>query len=56
MKKLSVNFSIKYQDILDCNITLKIHFFHSHIDFFLLNFDDVRDEHEERVHQDVATI
>ena len=35
---------------------LKIHFLHSHLDFFPKNCGLVRDEHGERLHQDIATM
>jgi ribosomal protein S18 acetylase RimI-like enzyme len=44
-----------YQN-LGCNISLKIHFLHSHLDFFPDNLGHVSDEHSERFHQDIATM
>ena len=41
---------------LKINISLKIHFIHSHLDFFLGKLESVSDEHGERFHQDIATI
>lgn len=38
------------------NMSLKIHFLDSHIDFFPSNLGDFSDEHGERFHQDLATI
>lgn len=38
---------------LNCNMSLKIHFLHSHLDFFPSNLGDVSDEHGERFHQDI---
>ncbi|UYV69584.1 hypothetical protein LAZ67_6004025 [Cordylochernes scorpioides] len=37
---------------LGCNMSLKIHFLHSHLDFFPDNLGAVSDEHGERFHQD----
>ena len=37
-------------------MSLKIHFFHSHLDFFPSNLGDVSDEHGERFHQDINPI
>jgi len=34
-------------------MSLKIHFLHSHLDFFLENLDAVSDEQGERFHQDI---
>ena len=41
---------------LGCNMSLKIHMLHSHLDFFLDNCDMVSDEHSERFHQKIATM
>lgn len=38
------------------NMSLKIHFLDSHIDFFPSNLGDFSDEHGERFHQDLTTI
>lgn len=38
------------------NMSLKIHFLHSHLDFFPENLGDVSDEHGERFHQEIKTI
>lgn len=37
-------------------MSLKIHFLHSHLDFFPDNLGDVSDEHGERFHQEMKTI
>ena len=52
--------SVNYQDIVQdlltsyqtmgCNISLKIHFLESHLDFFPENLGEVSDEHGERFH------
>ena len=41
---------------LGCNMSVKIHFPSSHLDFFLKNCGSVSDEHGERFHQDIATM
>lgn len=41
---------------LKVNMSLKVHFMHSHLDFFPENMGDVSDEHGERFHQDVEVI
>lgn len=41
---------------MKCNMSLKVHFLHSHLDFFPSNLGDVSDEHGERFHQDIATM
>jgi len=35
-------------------MSLKIHFLHSHLDFFPSNLGDFSDEHGERFHQDIS--
>lgn len=40
-----------YKDI-GCNMSLKVHFFHSHLDFFPENLGPVSNEDGERFHQD----
>ena len=42
-----------YKDMV-CRMSLKIHFLHSHLNFFLPNLGAVRDEHGERFHQDIT--
>jgi len=37
-------------------MSLKIHFLHSHLDFFLENCGAVSDEHGERFHQDIFSM
>lgn len=41
---------------LGCNMSLKIHFLDSHLDFFPPNLGAVSDEHGERFHQDIMHI
>src|SRR5258705_1856737 len=41
---------------LGCNMSLKVHFMHSHLDYFPQNCGDLSDEHGERFHQDIAAI
>ncbi|UYV66326.1 hypothetical protein LAZ67_4001332 [Cordylochernes scorpioides] len=41
---------------LGCNMFLKIHFLHSHLDFFPDNLGAVSDEHGERFHQDISSM
>ena len=37
-------------------MSLKIHFLHSHLDFFPENLGDVSDEYGKRFHQEIKTI
>ncbi|UYV65854.1 hypothetical protein LAZ67_3005714 [Cordylochernes scorpioides] len=41
---------------LGCNMSLKIHFLHSHLDFFPNNLGAVSDEHGERFHQAISSM
>jgi len=41
---------------LGCNMSVKIHFLISHLDFFLENCGSVSDEYGEHFHQDVAAM
>lgn len=41
---------------MGCNMSLKIHFLDSHLDFFPENLGAVSDEQGERFHQDIASI
>ena len=44
-----------YHD-MRCNMSLKVHVLHSHLDFFAENLGDVSDEHGERFHQDISVM
>ena len=46
---------IAYQK-LGCRMSLKIHFLHSHLDFFAKNLEVVSDEHGKRFYQDISDI
>jgi hypothetical protein len=39
--------------ILGCNMSLKLHFLHFHLDYFPGNLGDLSEEQGERFHQDV---
>jgi len=39
---------------MGCNMSLKIHYLHSHLDFFPENLGDESDEHGERFHQEFS--
>ena len=41
---------------LGCGMSLKLHFLHSHLDFFRDNLGDVSDEYGERFHQDIQVM
>jgi len=54
-EKLVNNLLQSYQKF-GCNMSLKIHFLHSHSDFFPENCGVVSDEHGERFHQDTSSM
>ncbi|GBN35659.1 hypothetical protein AVEN_190972-1 [Araneus ventricosus] len=41
---------------MGCNMSLKIHFLHSHLEFFPENLGSLSDEHGERFHQDISNM
>lgn len=41
---------------MGCRMSLKLHFLHSHLDFFPENLGVVSEEHGERFHQDISTM
>ena len=45
---------LKSYKSMGCRMSLKIHFLHSHLDFFPSNLGEVSDEHGERFHQDIS--
>ena len=49
------NLLLNYKN-LGCRMSLKIHFLHSHLDFFPPNLGTVSDEQGERFHQDILQI
>ncbi|UYV84372.1 hypothetical protein LAZ67_X001961 [Cordylochernes scorpioides] len=51
-----VNDLLLFYKALGCNLSLKIHFLHSHLDFFPDNLGAVSDEHGERFHQDISSM
>lgn len=38
---------------LGCNMSVKLHYLHSHLDWFPENLDDVSEEQGKRFHQDI---
>ena len=49
------NFIESYEK-LGCRMSLKLHFLHSHLDFFRDNLGNVSEEHGERFHQDIQVM
>ncbi|GBM65653.1 hypothetical protein AVEN_217644-1 [Araneus ventricosus] len=41
---------------MGCNMSLKIHFLHSHLEIYPENLGSVSDEHRERFHQDISNM
>ena len=41
---------------MGCHMSLKLHYLHSHLDFFPKSLGTVSDEHSERFHQQIATM
>lgn len=41
---------------LGCNMSVKVHFLHSHFDYFPKNLGDFSEEHGERFHQDIKSL
>jgi hypothetical protein len=52
--KLHISHLLTNYKNMGCNMSLKIHFLHSHLDFFPQNLGDLSDEHGEKFHQDIA--
>jgi hypothetical protein len=51
-----VEILLQSYEAIGCNMSLKIRFLHSHLDFFPQNLGTVSDEHGERFHQDIAVM
>jgi hypothetical protein len=48
---------ISSYNVMGCNMSLKLHFLHSHMDFFLpQNMGALSNEYGERFHQDISQI
>ena len=48
-----VNNMLKSFQELGCNMSTKVHYLHSHLDWFPGNLGDVSEEQVERFHQDI---
>jgi len=51
-----VNNPLQSYQKLGCNMSLKIHFLHSHLDLFAENCGAVSNEHGEGFHQDISSM
>lgn len=47
---------LKSYELMGCRMSIKIHFLHSHLDFFPENLGKFSDEQGERFHQELASI
>ena len=47
---------LKSYEKMGCRMSLKMHFLHSHLDFFPANLGAVSDEHGERFHQQISVM
>ncbi|GBP15449.1 hypothetical protein EVAR_9240_1 [Eumeta japonica] len=60
--KKSMDFSHHVEELmcqfqkLGCNISIKLHFLHNHLDYFPSNLGDLSEEQGERFHQDLRTM
>ena len=54
--KLLVGNLLQAFQMLGCNMSVKIHFLHSHVDYFTDNLGAVNEEQGERFHQDIKLI
>ena len=58
----AANYQDVFQDLLTsyeamgCNVSLKIHFLESHLNFFPANLGEVSDEHGDKFHQDIMVM
>ena len=49
-----VNELLRHFHDMGCNMSLKVHVLHSHLDFFAKNLGHVSDEHGKRFYQDIS--
>jgi hypothetical protein len=54
-RKLVENLITSYEK-LGCNMSLNMHFLHSHLDSFLVNYGAFSDEHREHFNQDISVM
>lgn len=51
-----VNEFLNAYQAMNCNMSIKIHYIHSHLDFFPSNLGQFSDEHGERFHQEMLKL
>ena len=49
------NLIVRYAD-MKCRMSIKLHYLHSHLEFFRPNLGDVSEAHGERFHQDILAM
>ena len=54
--RLLVESLLQAFQMLGCNMSVKVHFLHSHVDYFADNLGAVSKEKRERFHQDIKTM
>ena len=54
-KEIVENLIVRYAD-MKCRMSIKLHYLHSHLEFFRPNLGDVSEEHGERFHQDILAM
>jgi hypothetical protein len=47
---------LQFYKAIGCNMSFKVHFLASHLDFFRENLRAVSDEYRERFHQDISSM
>lgn len=60
--KRAANYSVLIDEMLEsfkllgCNMSVKVHFLHAHLNYFPDNLGDFTEEHDERFHQDIKVM
>ena len=54
--RLLMGYLLQAFQVLGCNMSVKVHFLHSYVDYFPDNLDAVSEEPGERFHQDIKTM
>jgi hypothetical protein len=44
---------IQHSEVLACRMSVKLHYLHSHLEFFRPNLGDASEEYDKRFHQDI---
>ena len=54
-RRIVKNMSVNFQKLV-CRMSIKVHFLHSHLDFFPSNLGAISEEQDERFQQDIKTM